>query len=1085
MAPKVISNTPNPAGPSASLTIGPEVPAMSSHAATIASTSGPRTASGEKTLTAVGSQDSVLGSWSTISGTNPSLPLPRNLPTSPPPPVPPIPATLAELADRLVRSSNLPGSYPVAGPSTFLIPPSKNNPKTRHRRKRTRSTPPPSSPPAPRQLVPEPAPPPTTPSAAGRRSSRNGFVRQSASSRDKPMTKLPALSERKSATPYPHPTSLTRRAKPAPGPLANLAKSVVYEGGSEVATKGSVRATGRRPSPVPPSLSRSNSTRSSDSYLSLSDHGDSSPAKPAGEPGISKIPNRMLMYVFAADGLAPSEEPIPVVVAEPLKAKKVPRKPSLSQFFATVLAQPPSQSHLTPNQPPIQGVPRIFHNAPIPPTSSRPNAPANPPQRSPLHSRSPLVSLRPTRGANIIPLPSLTFPSIQIRPRALPPSECAGDAQWTSIHTGMEEYASDHPQDLVERAWLMEERDELERVRHWVEDISGTFATAEEDDMAIQAALQSYEGYHRWQAEKPATLDWAKLTPIVNDVSPIKEVAPVLPIAIVLAPTPDLLLPDGDAAPGPSNASPYPPPPQADFLLDSSSSTSSPQVAVTYGEKHGSLDVPVTAGNTYFSLASPSPLSGLPSPLRLPVIQTPYTPAYPLGQTTPLTQEPLPPIPDPTSAPPLQHPAVLAARVPSALEHISSYLSSSASPRPPSPETPPRIVHSSTERHQQGQRSERPITRSRSLSSDCSNPQSYVIRRWARSDSGSTLSAGITRSGRGRSPTRRSWKASSERAVTAARVSLAIRAGGEVGVMAHPVLVDASTGGAVAALYSTRSDISGGSWHLSSVHDGVEDRRPRTASRSRGSSPSRYTSSAAPRPDTRASIDTAELFYYPQVPPNSIDRHGDTPRLAIADSPSAPGAYVQNDYFGGGGFEAQTLRRRKSHRAPTSVISLPDSEERNAARDAMIEPSLKKSSTAVEIKASKALPPSAPAFPIVVPPLHTVEVNLPSAQIISPQAGSSLSLSFLKLITLLSQFASDLSTDRKGVPRWKRDFAEAEEKIRMVYDRFRAATERSQVDFRPWFSGDDQSNSNGEAQSDEDRRVMYVDDVWEALSRAG
>lgn len=82
---------------------------------------------------------------------------------------------------------------------------------------------------------------------------------------------------------------------------------------------------------------------------------------------------------------------------------------------------------------------------------------------------------------------------------------------------------------------------------------------------------------------------------------------------------------------------------------------------------------------------------------------------------------------------------------------------------------------------------------------------------------------------------------------------------------------------------------------------------------------------------------------------------------------------------------------------------------------------------------------------------------------------------------LLSQFSSDLSNDRRGVPRWKHDFAEAEEKVRIAYDTFRAAVERSKVDFRPWLRDVERMAGDREEEGEDGRPVMYVEDVWEKM----
>ncbi|KAG8891403.1 hypothetical protein FRC00_013730, partial [Tulasnella sp. 408] len=575
---------------------------------------------------------------------------------------------------------------------------------------------------------------------------------------------------------------------------------------------------------------------------------------------------------------------------------------------------------------------------------------------------------------------------------------------------------------------------------------------------------------------------------------------PKVPAVAVAAPTPD---PDS-LVPFPTlengrMASPYPAPPDNHVVhLDSSSASSQmgadvPQTAVpadmiTPDPAH--LAPPLSTQKSFVSLTTPSPF-GLPSPLRLPIMQTPMTPFYSLASgnngdlATPPAQEPLPPILEPEGK---QTPDVIPVhqvqRVPSALEHASSYLGSALS-RAPSPETPPRIIHSSNSRREDEEQQaatlpSRTRTRSRSTSSDSLSNNPW--KRVRSADSGSTISRAFTKTSRGRSPTRRSWKAASERAavtsshglVSATRVSMVMQRidGTERVTVMQPVLVARlPTGGAAAA--GTRAAGSGYSWHLSSVGD--ENDRPRTASRSR-SSRSRYSATddapRAPtavelRPETQLSVVTNDLFYKPQatpieekvpaqnalpvveqpkptVKPVEVRKEAQMLTLVPPPIPNRPS-----------GVSPSVLRRRKSHRAKQSVVSLPGSgDEREASREAEQDPTGKTkpekppvmkvkvptfaevlpaalrtsfpSATSVPFNVSPATSKAVqPLLPLVRPAFHSPAVSSPASATASAPVHSLL---FNKLVVLIAQFNSDLSLGRNKVPRWKRDFAEMDDK---------------------------------------------------------
>ncbi|KIO25086.1 hypothetical protein M407DRAFT_25615, partial [Tulasnella calospora MUT 4182] len=396
-------------------------------------TAGAGTASTVAPLTAVGSQDSILGSWSTLS-------IPKSAVTTPGKP--------GSRKSKRGNSSPQPNNE-LHGPSTdppmtaattgsFLAPRSRS--KSRRGNNRLHSNSAPTAAP-PRTLVPEPAPPP--PSALNNKPLKPP-QRLSSSSKDR--RRKHTSTERRQSTPYPLVAAVARRNRLSSGPLTGIYPSET--GGSE-----SLRPSGivRRPSPVPPSSSHSDSSRSSDSYDSLKEVG-SALKSTAGPPPSRPLPARPTMP--SSHQVLPSMTP----------------KPSVSHLHLLAALRSQAQSPLR-LPPPTPGLPRIFHPSPL-----NPNPPPPSPYNGyqPIPRFSPLLSRHPGRHAHIVPLPSLTYPSVQQLPRALPPSEIDGQV-WTSTQTGMEEYASDHPQDLRQRAIEMEARDELERVRVWCHDVFRVF----------------------------------------------------------------------------------------------------------------------------------------------------------------------------------------------------------------------------------------------------------------------------------------------------------------------------------------------------------------------------------------------------------------------------------------------------------------------------------------------------------------------------------------------------------------------------------------------------------------------------------
>ncbi|KIO28668.1 hypothetical protein M407DRAFT_6597 [Tulasnella calospora MUT 4182] len=531
------------------------------------------------------------------------------------------------------------------------------------------------------------------------------------------------------------------------------------------------------------------------------------------------------------------------------------------------------------------------------------------------------------------------------------------------------------------------------------------------------------------------------------------------------------------------------------------------------------------------------------------------TPFYPLGSgnnaglPTPPAQEPLPPILEPEDQQRKLTPDVIPVdevqRIPSAMD---SYLGETPS-RAASPETPPRIVHSSNthreedeeQQHQQHQQlvtvPSRTRTRSRSTSSDSLSNNPWKRVRSADS-SGSTISRAFTKTSRGRSPTRRSWKAASERAAATSSHGLASAMRIGVGIVMQridgtervtvmqPVFVARPPTGVGIAAAGTRAAGSGYSWpeNLSSVGD--ENDRPRTASRS---SRSRYSVQevdaavvrAEQRPQTQLSVVTADLFYKAQATPVEekppVQAAEQLPKSTTPETVK-PAVEVRREAQmfmlvappasnRPSGVSPSVLRRRKSHRARQSVVSLlpASGDEREVSKQAEADPSGKTkpekppvvkvqvppfaevlpaalrtsfmSATSVPFVSPATSKAVQPMLPLVRPAFHSPSVSSPASATASAPVHSLL---FNKLVVLIAQFNSDLSLGRNKVPRWKRDFAEMDDKVRMVYDAFASAVERSRVEFRPWMR---EHHHHGASDEEEDGKVvMYVDDLWEKIA---
>lgn len=221
-------------------------------------TAGAGTASTAPPLTAVGSQDSMAGSWSTLS-------IPKSAGTAT--------GTAGKTSRKSTKAKSASSPQPSNrdhGPSTVVPPMTATTtgsflaPKSRSKSRRAQRLHSNSTPTAKRTLVPEPAPPP--PSALNNKPLKPP-QRLSSSSKDRRPTRKHTSAERRQPTPYPL-SAVTRRNRLSSGPITGVFLSEA--GGSE-----GVRPSGlvRRPSPVPPSSSHSDSSRSSDSYVSLKDGG--------------------------------------------------------------------------------------------------------------------------------------------------------------------------------------------------------------------------------------------------------------------------------------------------------------------------------------------------------------------------------------------------------------------------------------------------------------------------------------------------------------------------------------------------------------------------------------------------------------------------------------------------------------------------------------------------------------------------------------------------------------------------------------------------------------------------------------------
>ncbi|KAG8960936.1 hypothetical protein FRC05_006428, partial [Tulasnella sp. 425] len=436
-------------------------------------TAGAGTASTAAPLTAVGSQDSMAGSWSTLS-------------------IPKSAGTVGKTSRKSTKAKSASSPQPSIrggggdGPSTGVPPMTATTtgsflaPKSRSKSGRANRLHSNSTPTAQRTLVPEPAPPP--PSALNNKPLKPP-QRLSSSSKDRRPTRKHTSAERRQPTPYPL-SAVTRRNRVSSGPITGVFLS--EPGGSErVQPSGFVR----RPSPVPPSSSHSDSSRSSDSYVSLKD-GGSARKSTAGPPPSGPLPSRP--QAPSTQFVLPSMTP----------------KPSTTHLHILAALRSQAQSPLR-LPPPTPGLPRIFHPSPLNPNPPPPS-PYNPYQ--PIPRFSPLLSRHPGRQSHIVPLPSLTYPSVQQRPLPLPASEIDGQV-WTSTQTGMEEYASDHPQDLRQRALEMEARDELERVRIWCHDVFRTFLPNKNEERNAGEENASAGGDAFFLLEKPPKMDLESLRP--------------------------------------------------------------------------------------------------------------------------------------------------------------------------------------------------------------------------------------------------------------------------------------------------------------------------------------------------------------------------------------------------------------------------------------------------------------------------------------------------------------------------------------------------------------------------------------------
>ena len=96
---------------------------------------------------------------------------------------------------------------------------------------------------------------------------------------------------------------------------------------------------------------------------------------------------------------------------------------------------------------------------------------------------------------------------------------------------------------------------------------------------------------------------------------------------------------------------------------------------------------------------------------------------------------------------------------------------------------------------------------------------------------------------------------------------------------------------------------------------------------------------------------------------------------------------------------------------------------------------------------------------------------------------------FLKLVSLITNATSALSSDKRGVPRWKSENLDLTERIKDAYEEFVEQVGRTRARFRPWMSAwsDMMADENALIEEVEGRdfrgggKVMYLDHVLEAL----
>ncbi|KAG9040030.1 hypothetical protein FRB95_004502 [Tulasnella sp. JGI-2019a] len=955
------------------------------------------------------STNSQLESWTTVSlpksilrGTGQSQFTP--LPPPPPTPVSSQPQVFTKPTLRRRRRTS-DEAHPASTSRTSL--------------QRRPSSPPPI-PTAIRSLVPEPAPPPV--GSTGRLSSKQ--ISNSSRDRPPPLTRV-----RRISTPYPHPhapgssrqpTVRTRRKMPKKGDASTSQRTTDHHpkpsyrpmSMTPPVSVAQVQAIARRPSPVPPSSSKSDSMSSSDSYVSLIDD-------------------------------------------QPVETQSTGLESHPSDFIALAPHMSSSKTPSTQARPvsPVNGVPQIFNR-------------------------------------HIVSLPAMTYPSMRgLGPKALPPTTNGAKTETVEDPNG-EEYASDHPYDLQISSLLMPE--ELDRVRQWAYHVDvcvkqtleeGSTPSVEEDEIVQEA----------WDWEKPAKVDIVALLPGRLHLSPATASSQDSPIATrsfrhIYDPFSPRTQP---FPPSVFKAFPVPPSvfertfPQTAYthttILSPLPTSKQPAPGVEdnqvnlESEREGDAQsrpqtaIPlVTDGETsdpmaLTALVSPSPFSPLPSPFR-------YT--------------------TPAATPALRSQRLLA---PSRLNPLAPLaptpfpeqsLTSPVSPRPHSPETPGRLPHTSTEREMSGH----PVFQRRKSN----------LKNMSRSSDGSEGSGSGTR---GRSPTRRSWKASSERHSKAKAPTAPT-----VVVQAY---LQSLTPEAIRPDSTTTFNMSVGSIV-----------RPRTSSRSRSRSRSRSSSpysahvtphqeeeEVAPRTgmQSQASVMTTDLFFNPtprQEPTSDevrLNSHPETPDMITPQSPSVAGTVVPFDHLTPAPSQRRVsesvlpasrdqapaesiLRRRKSHPAPRSVVSLP-STRRSSSNDRKAIPVAER-----ELEEDPyPLPPNVEGSPRSPAPTRPAPARFNSAPPLSTPATMTSSLAFLKLITLLTQFTSDLSTGRQGVPRWKNDCAEVYEEIEQAYNAFRENVEKSRPKFRPWLRGEISEadeltlEESPEGRKEGGRTVLYLEDVWDRL----